>query len=208
MLIPIVVIIIVTSTLIEILLILFLRKSKNRENGAKEYVEGFGYKYIGYDKEFEQHIKTGIAKYYPTLRGYHLSVSNVFLNENDEEKRLYFEMNVSSRNYYQKYFCMLIKEIDLSVPEVAIVPRNFFSKMFISKKNAFIKLFIVKPKNTIDNLPYELKEQLMNFKSVGVVYKDKQLLISKPYSHKELPIEALRICEEVYEYVKAYLRVS
>lgn len=202
MLIPIVVIIIVTSTLIEIL------KSKNRENGAKEYVERFGYKYIGYDKEFEQHIKTGIAKYYPTLRGYHLSVSNVFLNENDEEKRLYFEMNVSSRNYYQKYFCMLIKEIDLSVPEVAIVPRNFFSKMFISKKNAFIKLFIVKPKNTIDNLPYELKEQLMNFKSVGVVYKDKQLLISKPYSHKELPIEALRICEEVYEYVKAYLRVS
>jgi hypothetical protein len=192
---------VVVITIIELLVIYHL--SKNRQKKRKEYVERFGYKYIGSDNGFERSILKGIVKAHPTLRWLSVRISDIFTNEDTEEKRFYFEMYVSNRYNSQRYFCMMVKGITLSLPisEFAIVPRGL-SKFFISKKTPFLKHFIVKPKETIDNIPYDLKEHLLRFTSVGIVYKDNEILILKAYKHKELPIDALRVCEDVYELAK------
>ncbi|WP_448377010.1 hypothetical protein [Fervidobacterium sp.] len=206
MVIPIIVSLIIISSVIEILLIYQL--SKNRHSKRKEYIESFGYKYIGSDNEFERSVLKGVLKTNPALRWLSVRINDIFTTEDTEKKRFYFEMYVSNRYYSQKYFCMLLKDVTLSIPisEFAIVPRVLLSKMFMSKKDAFSRQFIIKPKQIIDNIPYDLKEQLMRFNSVSIVYKDKELLISKVYSHRELPIEALKLCEEVYEYIKTSLQ--
>jgi hypothetical protein len=198
---------VVVSSIIELLVIYHL--SKNRQNKRKEYVERFGYKYIGSDKEFERSILKGIVKAHPILRWLSVRISDIFTNEDTEEKRFYFEIYVTNRYNSQRYFCMLVKGITLSLPisEFAIVPRGL-SKFFISKKTPFLKYFIVKPKEIIDNIPYDLKEHLLRFTSVGIVYKDNEILILKAYKHKELPVDALRVCEDVYEWVKKSFPMS
>jgi len=207
MVIPIIVSIIIISSIIEILVIYQL--SKSRQSKRKEYIESLGYKYIGSDKEFERSVLKGVLKTNPVLRWLSVRINHVFTNEDTKEKRFYFEIYVSNRYYSQKYFCMLLKDITLSIPtsQFAIVPRGFL-KVFIPKEDAFLRQFIIKPKQVVDNLPYDLKEQLMRFNSVSIVYKDKELLISKAYSHKELPIEALKLCEEVYQYIKTSLQAD
>jgi len=198
---------VVVTTIIELLVIYHL--SKNRQNKRKEYVERFGYKYIGSNNEFERSILKGIVKAHPILRWLSVRISDIFTNEDTEEKRFYFEIYVPNRYNSQRYFCMLVKGITLSLPisEFAIVPRGL-SKFFISKKPSFLKYFIVKPKEIIDNIPYDLKEHLLRFTSVGIVYKDNEILILKAYKHKELPVDALRVCEYVYEWVKKSLPMS
>ncbi|WP_448378008.1 hypothetical protein [Fervidobacterium sp.] len=192
---------IIISSIIEILVIYQL--SKNRQNKSKEYIERFGYKYIGSDKEFERSILKGIVKAHPILKWLSVRISDIFTNEDDKGKRFYFELHVSNRYHSQKYFCMLLKDVTLSMPisEFAIVPRGLL-KFFISKKNAFLRQFIIKPKEIIDYIPYDLKEQLMRFDSVSIVYKNNEILILKAYKYKELPVDALRVCEEVYEWVE------
>ena len=128
---------VVVSSIIELLVIYHL--SKNSQNKRKEYVERFEYKYIGSDNEFERSILKGIVKAHPTLRWLSVRISNMFTNEDTEEKRFYFEMYVSNRYNSQKYFCMLVKGITLSlhISEFAIVSPAVFRNFSFPRKLHF-----------------------------------------------------------------------
>ncbi|MEJ5258170.1 MAG: FeoB-associated Cys-rich membrane protein [Fervidobacterium sp.] len=202
-----VIFIIVSDAIVLFVIYRFRKKKKEQENLVEDYINGHGYRYIAReDKTFQKEFSKTFSKLNPNFRWKNLKVQHLFTypTEEQEGKSLCFELEVTARNYYKKYFCYLLENFHSQLPECSIIPRSPFEIIFLRKNTAFDKTYKVIPKEVSERLPLDLKEQLVRYFGVSVIYANNQLLITKEYKSKEEPLQALSTCEEIFDIVKMY----
>ncbi|MGQ9856803.1 MAG: hypothetical protein ACUVQF_08705 [Fervidobacterium sp.] len=200
--------IIVSDVIVLFVIYRFRKKNKKeQENLVEDYLSGHGYKYIAReDKTFQKEFSKTFSKLNPNFRWKNLKVQHLFTypTEEQDNKSLFFELEVTGRNYYKKYFCYLTENFASQLPECTMIPRSPFEMIFLKKNSTFDKTYKVIPKDASERLPLDLKEQLLRYFGVSIVYTKNQLLIAKEYKSKEEPLQALSTCEEIFDIVKMY----
>ncbi|MFN4201290.1 MAG: FeoB-associated Cys-rich membrane protein [Fervidobacterium gondwanense] len=203
-----VIFIIVSDAIVLFVIYRFRKKKKEQENLVEDYINGHGYRYIAReDKTFQKEFSKTFSKLNPNFRWKNLSIKHIFMysdSDNSENQTLFFELEVTGRNYYRKYLCLLADSFTSELPEFAIIPKEPFGMLFSKGKDIFSRLYDVKPKQVIEMLSQDLKDQIIRYSGITILYTKNKLLIAKEYKSKEGPLEALTTCEEIFDIVKMY----
>ncbi|SDG90223.1 hypothetical protein SAMN04488510_10155 [Fervidobacterium changbaicum] len=205
MVLTVILIVVLVDLFVLAIVVRYTRERKERDKQLKNRIEAQGYRYVGpKDIAFEKEFSKKFAKLNPYFKWKKLMVKNISTFPDQDSQVLFFELTVTAENYRKKYLCLLHENFTSQLPDCSVVPRPPLSALFSKSKAAFDRSYKVIPTEASENIPEDLKQQILRYKRISVILTKGSLLITKEYERHEDLFRALNICQEILDILRMY----